>query len=128
MYFTSPSITPVQLPPYFQIDSWSVSYCQLAFFSQKIIQAWSPKLHFKGLTGTLAHTHLRYKKSIVKLFQIWRYSLYHSTVLAFQRCIFFNTLKSISLILSQDKKFNSQQYVQRAPQYGQFLFYPISQF
>lgn len=101
LHFTSPSLTPVQLSPYFQIHSWSISYCQLAFLSQKITQAWSPKFHFKALTGILAHTHLRCKRSTVKLFQICSYSLYYSTVLAFQQCIVLTHWSpSVTLILS----------------------------
>jgi len=84
-HFTLPFTTPVQLSPYFPIQSWSTSSRQLAFFSQKITQARSPKFHFKALTGTLAHTHLRYKKNLVKLFQVRSHSCSYSTVLAFQQ-------------------------------------------
>lgn len=75
LHFTLPSVTPVQLPPYFQIHSGRTSYCQLAFFSQ----VWSPKFHFKAVTGT----HVTYKKSIVKLFQICSHALHYSKVPAF---------------------------------------------
>lgn len=99
LHFTLPSITPAQLTPWVYLEVWSISYCQLAFFSQKITQAWSPKFRFKALTGTLAHTHLGYKKSIAKLFQICSHSCYYSTVLAFQLCIVLNWSPSVTLIL-----------------------------